>query len=96
MKHQLTMLAAVLLVAGCNNSGGGSDSSTPTYSVSGKVTAQAAKGNETVCADLNGDFICGSGEPSTAASNGQFTIISTDKSILSAPLVVNPGHWGYQ
>ncbi|OLQ81634.1 hypothetical protein BIT28_04420 [Photobacterium proteolyticum] len=89
MKHQLTMLAAALLVAGCNNSGGGSDSSTPTYTVSGKVTAQAAKGNETVCADLNGDFICGSGEPSTAASNGQFTITSTDKNILSAPLVVN-------
>ncbi|AXN34406.1 DUF1566 domain-containing protein [Vibrio coralliilyticus] len=87
MKYQLSMLATAILLAGCGGSGG-SDASSPTYSVSGTVTAQAASGNETVCADLDGDFTCDSGEPSTTASNGAYTITSTNKAILESPLVV--------
>ncbi|MHC6527349.1 Lcl domain-containing protein [Vibrio sp. V39_P1S14PM300] len=89
MKYQLSALAAAVLLAGCGGSGsGGSDTSAPTYSLSGTVTAQAANGNEKVCADLNGDFRCDSGEPSTTSQNGAFTITSTNKAILESPLVV--------
>jgi hypothetical protein len=90
MKYQLTIVTLALLAAGCNSSdsGGSADQSSPTYSVSGSVTALAAKGSETVCADLNGNFSCDSGEPSVLASDGQFTITSNQKSILNSPLVV--------
>ncbi|PKG37893.1 Lcl domain-containing protein [Psychromonas sp. Urea-02u-13] len=90
MKYQLTIVTLALLAAGCNSSdsGGSSDQSSPTYSVSGRVTALAASGSETVCADLNGNFTCDSGEPSVPANNGLFTITSSQKSILNAPLIV--------
>lgn len=89
MKLKLSILSAAILLVGC---GGGSDGdsevSEPTYQVSGQITALAAKGDEKVCADLNGDFICGSGEPYTTANNGSFSITSNQKAILESPLVV--------
>lgn len=87
MKTQLTLLAAAVMLAGCGGSGG-SDESAPTYTLSGTVKAQSIQGNEKVCADLNQDFVCGSGEPSTTASNGQYSITSTSKAILENPIVV--------
>ncbi|MGY3571811.1 Lcl domain-containing protein [Vibrio paucivorans] len=89
MKYQLSIIAAALLLAGCNGSGSDSsaDTSAPTYSVSGTITALSAQGDEKVCADLNGDFACSSDEPSTTANNGEYTITSTNKSILQSPIV---------
>lgn len=93
MKYQLSILASAIILAGCNssdsnNSTNKTDNIAPTYTVSGTVTAQAASGGETVCADLNEDFICSSDEPSTKLKDGKFAITSTKKSILQTPLVV--------
>ncbi|ELR65638.1 hypothetical protein C942_00721 [Photobacterium marinum] len=89
MKYQLSVLAAAMLVTGCNGVGDRPDESSPQYSISGRITAQVAQGNETVCADFNGDFVCDSDEPSASAKNGEFTIKSTNKAIYDVPLVVN-------
>ncbi|WP_432464281.1 Lcl domain-containing protein [Agarivorans sp. QJM3NY_33] len=88
MQTKLSIAAAVLLISGCGGSDGGSDISAPTYQVSGTITALAAQGDEKVCADLNGDFLCAANEPSAISSNGSFSISSTNKAILDAPLVV--------
>lgn len=87
MKTQLTLLAAAVMLAGCGGSGG-SDESAPTYTISGTINAHAAQGNEQVCIDLNQDFVCNSGEPTTTAKNGAYSITSTNKSILDSPIVV--------
>ncbi|HBV75904.1 MULTISPECIES: Lcl domain-containing protein [Vibrio] len=89
MTLKLSILSAAILLAGCGGgSDGSSDVSEPTYQVSGQITALASQGDEKVCADLNGDFICGSNEPSTTARDGSFSITSHQKSILESPLVV--------
>ncbi|MDN3684928.1 hypothetical protein QW180_20505 [Vibrio sinaloensis] len=88
MKTQLTLLATAVMLAGCGGSGGGSDESLPTYTVSGTVNAHAAQGNEKVCIDLSQDFVCDSGEPSTTANNGSYSITTTNRAILNAPIVV--------
>lgn len=90
MKFNYSLLASALLLAGCNGSGSetsASDSIAPTYSVSGTISAINATGNETVCADLNGDFACNANEPTTQAEQGAFTLTSADKAILSSPIV---------
>lgn len=87
MKPQLTILAISLALAGCGGSGG-SDTSAPNYTVSGRVTAQNVDLQSKVCADINQNYMCDSGEPSsTANANGEFSIVSTKKSILSVPLL---------
>ncbi|MEZ8579940.1 DUF1566 domain-containing protein [Vibrio splendidus] len=90
MKPQLTILAISLALAGCGGSGGSdtSASAAPTYTVSGTVTAQNVDLQSKVCADINQNYMCDSGEPSsTANANGEFSITSTKKSILSVPLL---------
>ncbi|MDA0142753.1 DUF1566 domain-containing protein [Vibrio sp. RW] len=90
MKPQLTILAISLALAGCGGSGGSdtSASAAPTYTVSGTVTAQNIDLQSKVCADLNQNYMCDSGEPSsTANTSGEFSITSTKKSILSVPLL---------
>lgn len=90
MKPQLTILAISLALAGCGGSGGSdtSASAAPTYTVSGTVTAQNVDLQSKVCADINQNYMCDSGEPSSAANaNGEFSITSTKKSILSVPLL---------
>lgn len=90
MKPQLTILAISLALAGCGGSDGSdtSASAAPTYTVSGTVTAQNIDLQSKVCADLNQNYMCDSGEPSsTANTSGEFSITSTKKSILSVPLL---------
>jgi len=86
MKPQLTILAMSLALAGCGSDS--SDTSAPTYTVSGKVVAQNVALDSKVCADLNESFSCDDGEPSTQAnSKGEFSITSTNKSILTLPIL---------
>ena len=67
------LLAAIGLVA-C---GGGSNSTTPTNTVSGKVV-DGYIANATVCVDLNKNQTCDPGEPSTTSdSNGAYTLSFT-------------------
>ncbi|WP_373945625.1 DUF1566 domain-containing protein [Vibrio chagasii] len=92
MKPQLTILAISLALAGCGGSGGSdtptSSSSAPTYTVSGTITAQNIDLQSKVCADINQNYMCDSSEPSsTANANGEFSITSIKKSILSVPLL---------
>ncbi|WP_261905079.1 DUF1566 domain-containing protein [Vibrio fortis] len=87
MKPQLTILAISLALAGCGGSSG--DTSAPTYTTAGKITAQNVNLESKVCSDLNQSFTCDAGEPTvTADSNGEFSLTSTQKSILSLPLLV--------
>lgn len=88
MKTQLTLLATAVMLAGCGGGSGGSDKSLPTYTVAGNINAYAAQGNEKVCIDLNQDFVCDAGEPSATASRGAYSISSTNRAILDAPIVV--------
>ncbi|MBO7911116.1 DUF1566 domain-containing protein [Vibrio sp. G41H] len=88
MKPQLTILAMSLALAGCGGSGG-SETSDPTYTVAGKITAQNVALKSKVCSDLNESLTCDSGEPTTTANtNGEFSLTSTQKSMLSLPLLV--------
>jgi len=90
MKPQLTILALSLALAGCNSSSDSSDpdTSAPTYSVSGTMTAQNIALNGKVCADLNQNFTCDSKEPVVQADNqGAFTLTHTSKDILNRPLL---------
>lgn len=82
---QLLALASTLAIAGC----GGGSSSTPTTSVSGSVVDGYLAGVQ-VCADLNKNGKCDSGEPISAATaaDGKFTISGVAVSDAStAPLV---------
>ncbi|MBW3695457.1 DUF1566 domain-containing protein [Vibrio sp. T187] len=86
MKPQLTVLAISLALAGCGSDS--SDTSAPTYTVSGKVVAQNVALDSRVCVDLNESFSCDADEPNVQAnSEGEFSITSTDKSILSLPIL---------
>lgn len=90
MKPQLTILALSLALAGCNSSNDASDTDTsaPTYSVSGTITAQNIALDGKVCADLNQNFTCDSNEPVVQADNqGAFTLTHTSKDILNRPLL---------
>lgn len=87
MKPQLTILALSLALAGCNGSSD-SNTSTPTYSISGTIAAQNIALDSKVCADLNQNFICDTNEPTVQANkNGEFTITHTSKDILNRPLL---------
>lgn len=86
MKPQLTLLAMSLALAGCGSDS--SDTSVPTYTVSGKVVAQNVALDSKVCVDLNESFSCDDDEPNTQAnSEGEFSITSTNKSILTLPIL---------
>ncbi|WP_028111902.1 DUF1566 domain-containing protein [Ferrimonas kyonanensis] len=89
MKQTLLCMAISVALVGCGGSGGsgGSDNQAPTYSVSGEVTSNNVAQQAQVCADLNQNFRCDSGEPASTASSGSFTLTSTDKNILTSPLV---------
>lgn len=88
MKPQLTILAMSLALAGCGGSGS-SETSAPTYTVAGKITAQNVALESKVCSDLNESFTCDAGEPTTTANaNGEFSLTSTKKALLSLPLLV--------
>lgn len=86
MKLQLTILAMSLALAGCGSDS--SDTSVPTYTVSGKITAQNVDLQSKVCVDLNESFTCNDNEPSSEANaRGEYSITSTKKSILTLPLL---------
>lgn len=88
MKPQLTILAMSLALAGCGGSGS-SETSAPTYTVAGKIIAQNVALESKVCSDLNESFTCDAGEPTTTANaNGEFSLTSTKKALLSLPLLV--------
>lgn len=93
MKYPFTLLATAMLLPGCGGSNGDASDNKPmgiedpTYTLSGTIDAAVANGDETVCADLDGDFQCSDDEPSAQAEQGVFSISSTNKAILESTLV---------
>lgn len=85
LKSKLAIVSAAVIAAGC----GGSDSSTPTTTVSGTLIDGYLAG-ATVCVDVNKNGACDAGEPVSSATgaDGKFTIAGVKEAdATGAPLV---------
>lgn len=85
----LSLLTSAILTA-CGGGGGGSNSQSSGGSISGKVIDGYISG-ATVCLDLNQNYVCDSGEPSTTTNaSGSYTLSYGANTVIeNIPVVVN-------